>query len=135
MMSSTIASYGLAVAAHSPVTPSETMSTEKPSGDQALLDHVGQADLVLDQQDLHAALLSSGDPRMIRASAESNLSAEPLRLGSARVRHRDDHEDRVGADQYPEYINGAATFTARLAAGLATSGHTVDLLWPSADGC
>lgn len=40
----------------------------------------------------------------------------------------------LGADQYPEYINGAATFTARLAAGLAAGGHTVDLLWPSADG-
>ncbi|GAB2575526.1 glycosyltransferase [Microlunatus antarcticus] len=40
----------------------------------------------------------------------------------------------LGADQYPEYINGAATFTARLAAGLADAGHTVDLLWPSADG-
>ncbi len=40
----------------------------------------------------------------------------------------------LGADQYPEYINGAATFTARLAAGLARSGHTVDLVWPAADG-
>jgi phosphatidylinositol alpha 1,6-mannosyltransferase len=40
----------------------------------------------------------------------------------------------LAADQYPEYINGAATFTSRLAAGLASSGHTVDLLWPSADG-
>ena len=40
----------------------------------------------------------------------------------------------LGADQYPEYINGAATFTGRLAAGLAAAGHTVDLLWPSADG-
>lgn len=40
----------------------------------------------------------------------------------------------MGADQYPEYINGAATFTARLAAGLAEAGHTVDLLWPSARG-
>ena len=40
----------------------------------------------------------------------------------------------LGADQYPEYINGAATFTARLAAGLAADGHTVDLLWPSVDG-
>jgi hypothetical protein len=40
----------------------------------------------------------------------------------------------MGADQYPEYINGAATFTARLAAGLARAGHTVDVLWPSAHG-
>jgi len=40
----------------------------------------------------------------------------------------------LGADQYPEYINGAANFTARLATGLAGAGHTVDLLWPSADG-
>ncbi|MGI3786177.1 MAG: glycosyltransferase [Janthinobacterium lividum] len=40
----------------------------------------------------------------------------------------------LGADQYPEYINGAATFTARLAEGLAAAGHFVDLLWPSADG-
>lgn len=40
----------------------------------------------------------------------------------------------LGADQYPEYINGAATFTARLAAVLADAGHTVDLLWPAADG-
>ena len=40
----------------------------------------------------------------------------------------------LGADQYPEYINGAATFTARLAAGLAGRGHTVDLVWPSVDG-
>ncbi|HEY0238850.1 MAG TPA: glycosyltransferase [Friedmanniella sp.] len=40
----------------------------------------------------------------------------------------------MGADQYPEYINGAATFTARLAAGLAADGHAVDLLWPSAHG-
>ncbi|SDS60633.1 Glycosyltransferase involved in cell wall bisynthesis [Friedmanniella luteola] len=40
----------------------------------------------------------------------------------------------LGADQYPEYINGAATFTARLAGGLAARGHTVDLVWPSVDG-
>ena len=40
----------------------------------------------------------------------------------------------LGADQYPEYINGAANFTARLGAGLASAGHTVDLLWPSASG-
>ena len=40
----------------------------------------------------------------------------------------------LGADQYPEYINGAAQFTGRLAAGLAEAGHTVDLLWPAADG-
>lgn len=40
----------------------------------------------------------------------------------------------LGADQYPEYINGAATFTSRLAEGLAAAGHTVDLLWPSAEG-
>jgi len=40
----------------------------------------------------------------------------------------------LAADQYPEYINGAATFNSRLAAGLSAAGHTVDLLWPSADG-
>jgi phosphatidylinositol alpha 1,6-mannosyltransferase len=40
----------------------------------------------------------------------------------------------LGADQYPEYTNGAATFTRRLAQGLAANGHTVDLLWPAADG-
>jgi glycosyltransferase involved in cell wall biosynthesis len=40
----------------------------------------------------------------------------------------------MAADQYPEHVNGAATFTARLAAGLAGAGHTVDLLWPSAHG-
>lgn len=40
----------------------------------------------------------------------------------------------LGADQYPEYINGAANFTARLAEGLAGRGHIVDLIWPSADG-
>lgn len=40
----------------------------------------------------------------------------------------------LGADQYPEYINGAANFTARLARGLAARGHIVDLLWPAADG-
>jgi phosphatidylinositol alpha 1,6-mannosyltransferase len=40
----------------------------------------------------------------------------------------------LGADQYPEYINGAANFTNRLAAGLAARGHRVNLLWPSADG-
>lgn len=40
----------------------------------------------------------------------------------------------LGADQYPEYTNGAATFTHRLAHGLAANGHTVDLLWPAADG-
>ena len=40
----------------------------------------------------------------------------------------------IGADQYPEYINGAATFTARLARSLADRGHTVDVAWPSADG-
>lgn len=40
----------------------------------------------------------------------------------------------LGADQYPEYTNGAANFTTRLAAGLAASGHTVDLLRPSANG-
>ncbi|GAA1831510.1 glycosyltransferase [Microlunatus capsulatus] len=40
----------------------------------------------------------------------------------------------LAADQYPEYINGAATFTSRLATGLAARGHTVDLVWPSVDG-
>ncbi|WP_375424109.1 glycosyltransferase [uncultured Friedmanniella sp.] len=40
----------------------------------------------------------------------------------------------LGADQYPEYTNGAATFTTRLAAGLTANGHTVDLLWPAGDG-
>ena len=40
----------------------------------------------------------------------------------------------LGADQYPEYVNGAANFTSRLAAGLAGRGHVVDLLWPSAQG-
>lgn len=40
----------------------------------------------------------------------------------------------IGADQYPEYVSGAATFTARLARGLADRGHTVNLVWPSADG-
>lgn len=40
----------------------------------------------------------------------------------------------LGADQYPEYINGAANFTARLVAGLAVRGHRVDLTWPAADG-
>lgn len=40
----------------------------------------------------------------------------------------------LGADQYPEYINGAANFTVRLAKGLAHRGHDVDLLWPSVDG-
>lgn len=40
----------------------------------------------------------------------------------------------LAADQYPEYINGAAQFTGRLAAGLAEEGHAVDLLWPAADG-
>lgn len=40
----------------------------------------------------------------------------------------------IGADQYPEYVSGAATFTARLARGLANRGHTVDLVSPSADG-
>lgn len=40
----------------------------------------------------------------------------------------------LGGDQYPEYINGAAGFTARLARGLARRGHRVTALWPSADG-
>lgn len=40
----------------------------------------------------------------------------------------------LGGDQYPEYINGAAGFTARLARGLAQRGHRVTALWPSADG-
>ena len=31
----------------------------------------------------------------------------------------------MGADQYPEHTNGAATCTARLVAGLARAGHTV----------
>jgi phosphatidylinositol alpha 1,6-mannosyltransferase len=39
----------------------------------------------------------------------------------------------LGADQYPEYINGAANFTVRLAAGLAARGHTVTVVWPSHD--
>ena len=50
------------------------------------------------------------------------------------ARNGDRMKIAMGADQYPEYINGAATFTARLAAGLACAGHPVDLLWPSADG-
>ena len=40
----------------------------------------------------------------------------------------------IGGDQYPEYINGAATFTDRLARGLASRGHQVSVVWPSADG-
>ena len=40
----------------------------------------------------------------------------------------------IGADQYPEYINGAARFTDRLARGLAHRGHQVSVIWPSADG-
>ncbi len=40
----------------------------------------------------------------------------------------------IGGDQYPEYINGAASFTARLARGLARRGHQVTVIWPSADG-
>lgn len=40
----------------------------------------------------------------------------------------------IGADQYPEYFNGAASFTDRLAHGLARRGHRVTLIWPSADG-
>ena len=40
----------------------------------------------------------------------------------------------IGADQYPEYISGAATFTRRLARGLAARGHTVDLVHPAAEG-
>jgi phosphatidylinositol alpha 1,6-mannosyltransferase len=40
----------------------------------------------------------------------------------------------IGADQYPEYINGAAGFTDRLSRGLATRGHQVTVLWPSAVG-
>jgi len=40
----------------------------------------------------------------------------------------------IGADQYPEYINGAASFTARLARGLAYRGHRVTVIWPSHDG-
>lgn len=40
----------------------------------------------------------------------------------------------IAGDQYPEYINGAASFTARLARGLAGRGEQVTLVWPSADG-
>jgi phosphatidylinositol alpha 1,6-mannosyltransferase len=40
----------------------------------------------------------------------------------------------IGGDQYPEYINGAAGFTDRLARGLAARGHRVTVLWPSAVG-
>ncbi len=40
----------------------------------------------------------------------------------------------IGADQYPEYINGAANFTDRLARGLAARGHQITVIWPSADG-
>jgi phosphatidylinositol alpha 1,6-mannosyltransferase len=40
----------------------------------------------------------------------------------------------IGADQYPEYINGAAGFTDRLSRGLAARGHQVTVLWPSAVG-
>lgn len=40
----------------------------------------------------------------------------------------------LGGDQYPEYINGAAGFTDRLARGLARRGNRVTALWPSADG-
>lgn len=39
----------------------------------------------------------------------------------------------LGADQYPEYVNGAANFTVRLAAGLAARGHSVTVVWPSHD--
>jgi len=40
---------------------------------------------------------------------------------------------RLIADQYPEYVNGAANFTVRLATGLAGLGHTVTVIWPSRD--
>lgn len=40
----------------------------------------------------------------------------------------------LGADQYPEFINGAATFTTRLAAGLAERGHALTMVWPSDTG-
>ncbi len=40
----------------------------------------------------------------------------------------------IGGDQYPEYITGAANFTDRLARGLASRGHRVTVIWPSADG-
>lgn len=40
----------------------------------------------------------------------------------------------LGADQYPEFINGAATFTTRLAAGLTERGHAVTMVWPSDTG-
>lgn len=46
------------------------------------------------------------------------------------VRNGDRVKIVVGGDQYPEYINGAATL--RLARGLVRAGHTVDLLWPTA---
>ena len=77
---------------------------------------------------------------VLNLNASSDLAgqafgpARPFRFASADLRDGDRMKIVIGADQYPEYINGAATFTARLAAGLADAGHTVDLLWPSADG-
>lgn len=40
----------------------------------------------------------------------------------------------LGADQYPEFINGAARFTTRLAAGLTARGHELTIIWPSDTG-
>lgn len=40
----------------------------------------------------------------------------------------------IGADTYPPDINGAARFTARLAAGLARRGHEVHVVAPSDTG-
>ena len=40
----------------------------------------------------------------------------------------------IGADTYPPDFNGAARFTARLAAGLARRGHEVHVVAPSDTG-
>ncbi len=40
----------------------------------------------------------------------------------------------IGGDQYPEYINGAASFTERFARGLSRRGHQVTVIWPSVHG-
>jgi glycosyltransferase involved in cell wall biosynthesis len=39
----------------------------------------------------------------------------------------------IGVDTYPPDVNGAATFSARLAAGLASRGHEVRIASPAAD--
>ncbi|HTI26817.1 MAG TPA: glycosyltransferase [Kutzneria sp.] len=58
----------------------------------------------------------------------TSTAQDPLVTAGATTRHM---RVVIGADTYPPDVNGAATFAARLAVGLAERGHDVHVLCPS----